>query len=87
MLNKIGYILVFMFVFTTGCSDSASDGRPLTKHPGYEYMPDMYRSPSYETYSENPLFSNNSTARQPVEGTIPRGFVPFEYGYNFLTLS
>jgi cytochrome c553 len=79
MLNKIGYILVFMFVFTTGCGDSASDGLPLTKHPGYEYMPDMYRSPSYETYSENPLFSNNSTARKPVEGTIPRGFVPFEY--------
>jgi cytochrome c553 len=79
MLNKIGYILVFIFVFTTGCGDSASDGRPFTKDPGYEYMPDMYRSPSYETYSENPLFSNNSTARKPVEGTIPRGFVPFEY--------
>ncbi|MBE37320.1 MAG: cytochrome C [Flavobacteriales bacterium] len=79
MLNKISYILVFMFVIITGCSDSASDGRPLTTHPGYEYMPDMYRSPSYETYSENSLFKNNSTAREPVQGTIPRGFVPFDY--------
>jgi len=79
MLNKISYILIFMFVILTGCSDSASDGRPLTKHPGYEYMPNMYRSPSYETYSENLLFKNNSTARKPVEGTVPRGFVPFEY--------
>jgi len=68
-----------MFVIVTGCSDSASDGRPLTKHPGYEYMPNMYRSPSYETYSENPIFKNNSTARKPVEGTVPRGFVPFNY--------
>ena len=62
-----------------GCGDSASDGRELTRHPGYEYMPNMYRSPSYETYSENPLFTNNSTAREPVEGTIARGFMPFDY--------
>ena len=79
MLNKINFILVFMFVIITGCGDSASDGRSLTKHPGYEYMPNMYRSASYETYSENPLFKNNSTAREPVEGTVPRGFVPFNY--------
>jgi mono/diheme cytochrome c family protein len=43
------------------------------KKPGYEYMPDMYRSPSYETYSENPNFSDSMTARQPVAGTIARG--------------
>ena len=43
------------------------------KHPGYEYMPDMYRSPSYETYSANPNFKDSSTARQPVAGTIARG--------------
>ena len=41
--------------------------------PGYEFMPDMYRSPSYETYSPNPLFADSSTARQPVSGTIARG--------------
>ena len=79
MLNKITYILIFVLFIFIGCGDSASDGRALTKHPGYEYMPNMYRSPSYETYSENPLFKNNSTAREPVEGTIPRGFSPFEY--------
>ena len=78
MINTLQYILIFILVLS-GCSDSASDGRELTRHPGYEYMPDMYRSPSYETYSENPLFNNNSTARKPVEGTIARGFMPFEY--------
>jgi cytochrome c len=36
-------------------------------------MPDMYRSPSYETYSANPNFSDSMTARQPVAGTIARG--------------
>jgi mono/diheme cytochrome c family protein len=33
----------------------------------------MYRSPSYETNSSNPLFKDSMTNRQPVEGTIARG--------------
>jgi mono/diheme cytochrome c family protein len=43
------------------------------KKPGYEYMPNMYRSPDYETYSANPNFPDSMTARQPVAGTIARG--------------
>jgi mono/diheme cytochrome c family protein len=43
------------------------------KKPGYEYMPDMYRSPSYETYSSNPLFADSMTSSQPVAGTVARG--------------
>jgi mono/diheme cytochrome c family protein len=43
------------------------------KKPGYEYMPDMYRSPDYETNSPNGLFADSSTNRQPVAGTIARG--------------
>jgi len=79
MLNNFNYILIIFMLSIIGCGDPASDGRELTRHPGYEYMPNMYRSSSYETYSENPLFTNNSTARKPVEGTIARGFIPFEY--------
>ena len=53
-----------------------------------EYMPDMYRSPSMETYVDygelrgkqgNDSIMNSMTARQPVEGTIPRGFQPYGY--------
>tara|TARA_B100000963_G_C22635899_1_gene677566 strand:+ start:196 stop:795 length:600 start_codon:yes stop_codon:yes gene_type:complete len=79
MTILIKFILLFIIVILSGCGDASSDGKKFTKHPGYEYMPNMYRSPSYETYSENPLFSNNSTARRPVEGTIARGTMPFEY--------
>ncbi|RPG60234.1 MAG: cytochrome c [Flavobacteriales bacterium TMED191] len=82
MLKIVNYICVFLVILLTSCGDSASDGKPFTSHPGYEYMPNMYRSPSYETYSENPLFSNNSTARKPVVGTIARGHMPFEYDNN-----
>jgi mono/diheme cytochrome c family protein len=57
-----------------------------------EYMPDMYRSPSMETYVDygelrgkqgDEELKNAMTARQPVEGTIPRGFQPYAYQNNF----
>lgn len=50
------------------------------QHPGYEFMPDMYRSTSYETNSVNPLFSDSMTNRLPVAGTVPRGnYLPYPY--------
>ena len=47
--------------------------------PNYEYMPNMYESLSYESYSENNLFDDNLSARLPVEGTIPRGYSLYDY--------
>ncbi len=47
--------------------------------PGYEFMPDMYRSPSYEVYDPNPNFENGMTARQPVPGTVSRTAAFFPY--------
>ena len=47
--------------------------------PGLEYMPDMYRSPSLETYGENAFFADSMNARTPATGSIPRGFMPFGY--------
>ncbi len=53
-----------------------------------EYMPDMYRSPAVEPYVDygelrgnysDPVYTDKMTARQAVEGTIPRGFVPYAY--------
>jgi cytochrome c len=49
------------------------------KDPGLEFMPDMYRSPSYEVYSSNPNFNDSLTMQAPVQGTIPRGYTFFEY--------
>ena len=57
---------------------SCSDDK--TTPSSYEFMPNMYRSPSLETYSMNNVFADSMNARQPVEGTIPRGFVSFDYG-------
>ncbi len=61
---------VYLLVVSCG-----NDGR------GYEYMPDMYRSPSLETYGKNSIFSDSSNARKPVVGTIARGYLStFNYG-------
>jgi mono/diheme cytochrome c family protein len=38
--------------------------------PGFEYMPDMYRSPSYESNSANGIFADSMSNRKPVAGTI-----------------
>lgn len=43
-----------------------------TKKPGLEFMPDMYRSPGYETYSPSPLTSDSVSAMDPVTGTVSR---------------
>lgn len=48
-------------------------------NPGWDYFPDMFYSTAYETLSENPNFKDEMTMRVPVAGTIPRGYLPFEY--------
>jgi len=50
------------------------------KKPNYQYMPNMYESVSYETYSESDAFRRGGVEAQlPPDGTINRGFVPYEY--------
>ena len=64
-MNKLILKLAFIsgVVFLSSCGGDSN--------PGYEYMPNMYRSPSLETYGENAVTGMN--ALQPVEGTIARG--------------
>ena len=65
-------IICSIYFLVTSCSN---DGR------GYEYMPNMYRSPSLETYGKNKIFKDSLNARIPVEGTIARGYLKtFNYG-------
>ena len=53
-MNKVLLKLGFFagIIFLASCvSDS---------NPGYEFMPNMYRSPSLETYSENTITGMNA---------------------------
>lgn len=49
------------------------------KKPNYQYFPNMYTSPGYETYGEYNIFPGEQSAMMPAENTIPRGYVPYDY--------
>lgn len=66
IIFTIALSLVFM-----SCSDK--------NEPSYQYFPNMYESLPYDTYGEYEIFQNESEAKLPVEGTISRGFTPYEY--------
>lgn len=70
--------LAFVLVLSSCVRDKQS--------PGYEYMPDMYRSPAIEAYVDygevrdtlRPELNTTMSARQPVAGTVPMS----EYAMN-----
>ena len=68
-LIKILVIVLVVFSFTSCKKDSA---------PNYQFFPNMYESVGYETYGENQIFPNEQAALLPAEGSIARGFTPFE---------
>jgi mono/diheme cytochrome c family protein len=69
-ISLVGSALACIAILMSSCTTDPNS-------PGVEYMPDMYRSPSYETYSENPLLPDSMTAQKPVAGTITRGEWPY----------
>jgi len=56
------FLLFVVISFCYSCQDNTK--------PGYEYMPDMYRTPPIETYAEHTIDGYDGL---PVEGTIARG--------------
>ena len=67
---KIAVLAVVVLISFASCK---KDSRP-----NYQYMPNMYESVAYEAYQESDAFANGVEAQLPVEGTIPRGYSPFE---------
>jgi mono/diheme cytochrome c family protein len=61
--------LVCLSVFS--CADNSK--------PNFQYMPNMYEPVSYSTYGEYDIFENGQEAMLPAEGSIPRGWSPYEY--------
>ena len=71
MKNIKNIYIVFLFLIMVSCFDSSK--------PNYQFFPQMYDSAGYDTYSESDAFSNGIEAQLPVEGTISRGWKPYEY--------
>lgn len=80
--------IAFVFGIIVSLSSCKND-----KNPNYQYMPNMYESVAYETYSESDAFNSptglkGKEGQLPPTGSIKRGFVPYEIpnttdGYNF----
>jgi len=57
-----------------------SCGKKDSNSPGFEYMPDMYRSPSLEYYGTHIINGDTlNSSKLPVVGTIARGYLPYVY--------
>jgi len=65
-------MLVAVTVAVASCSSDNSK-------PGFTFMDDMYKSLALETYAATTQFENGTVAQQPVEGTVPRDYVVYEY--------
>ncbi len=63
--------IVIVFALLVFCASCYED---KTK-PNYQYMPNMYESVGYETYGK---MLDGIEARTPVEGTVNRGWLPYE---------
>jgi mono/diheme cytochrome c family protein len=69
-------VLMGVVVSVSSCKDNAN--------PNYQYMPNMYESVAYETYSEAGAFNSptglkGKEGQLPAQGSIKRGFMPYEY--------
>jgi mono/diheme cytochrome c family protein len=72
MKNTINFtIMALAALIMTSCFDSAK--------PNYQYMPNMYSPVGYETYGAYDIFPSGQEAMLPVEGTVPRGWEPYDY--------
>lgn len=75
MKNIINIAVVIIIAMSvSSCFDN--------KNPNYRYMPNMYTSGGPETNGEYDLLPNEQAALMPVEGTISRGWMPYEYENN-----
>lgn len=67
-LKMIGVGIAVVSMVFTSCNN-------VPESPGWEYMPDMYRSSSYETNGHSPVFADSMVNRQLAAGTITQGAI------------
>jgi len=83
-INMKSLIKIFVLVLVVSSVVSCKKDT----RPNYQFMPNMYEPVGYETYQDSKAFKNGMEAQLPAEGTIARGYTPFEIantteGYEF----
>jgi mono/diheme cytochrome c family protein len=74
-MSGTNYRIAFLFLISVFLGSCDRD----RNNPGWDYFPDMFYSTAYESFTKNPNFADSMTMRVPAAGTVPRGFMPFEY--------
>ncbi len=74
MKSFIKIITVFLLILVFASCTSKRERQ-------VQYMgdTDMYNAVPYDTYAADPVFKDGTSAQLPVEGTIARGKVPYDY--------
>lgn len=72
-MKKVIYIvsMVSIWALVSSCHDKDD--------PNYQYMPNMYEEVSYESYGNYEVFPGGMEAMPPAEGSVARGWMPYEY--------
>ncbi len=68
------YLLILVAFTTVSCFNDSERN--------YQYFPDMYEPVPYEPYGDYEVFPGGQSARLPAEGSISRGWMPYEYENN-----
>ena len=71
MENKLYLLIIILSIGLYSCADPS--------RPNYQYFPNMYEPVGYGTYAYSDAFANGIEAQVPVEGTIARGWEPYDY--------
>jgi mono/diheme cytochrome c family protein len=71
-MKRYGYLFALvLIVILEACFDPAK--------PNYQYFPNMYEPVGYETYADTDAFANGIEAQVPVQGTVNRGWEPYDF--------
>ena len=72
-MKKILYIALssVLLLGLSSCQDNSK--------PNYQYFPNMYVPVGYEAYADSDAFANGIEAQLPAEGSIARGWQPYDY--------
>lgn len=74
-MRNIQFILFSIIIISLGsCSEK--------NEPASQYFANMYYSVPYDTYGEYEIFNNEQEAKEPAEGSISRGWMPYDYEDN-----
>ncbi len=74
MKNIFKITVLALILISVSCQDD--------NNRNYQYMPNMYESVGYETYGKYEVFPDDHEAMKPAEGSVMRGWLPYEIENN-----